>query len=219
MMEYLLFDLDGTLTDPKEGICKSVEHALHAFGIKVNSIDELEPFIGPPLTMSFKEFYGFDDENANKAVSIYRERYAVVGLYENEIYPGIADCLKKLHEMGKKLAVASSKPEVFVEKILKHFDIDTYFNVVVGSGLDGSRNTKEEVVEEALRRLGVLDDDEKKAHTAMIGDRKFDVEGAKAFGLTSIGVSFGYAPENELKEAMADYIVDTVSELFEICKN
>ncbi len=219
MMEYLLFDLDGTLTDPKEGICKSVEHALAAFGIKVNSLDDLEPFIGPPLNVSFKEFYGFDDDKANKAVSIYRERYSKVGLFENEIYPGIAECLKNLHEMGKKLAVASSKPGVFVEKILKHFEIDSYFDVVVGSGLDGSRNSKEEVVEEALHQLGVLEDDTKKAHTAMIGDRKFDIEGAKAFGLKSIGVSFGYAPENELEEAGADHIVDTVNELFEICKN
>lgn len=218
MLEYLLFDLDGTLTDPKEGICKSVEYALNHFGITVNSLDELEPFIGPPLNQSFSEFYGFDEEKSKEAVKVYRERYSTVGLLENEIYPGIKELLSKLSESGKKLAVASSKPEVFVEKILKYFEIDSYFSVVVGSGLDGSLNSKEEVVEEALRQLGVLEHEELKAKTAMIGDRKFDIAGAKAYGLTSIGVSFGYAPEGELEAANADFIVDTVKELFEICK-
>lgn len=208
MFEYILFDLDGTLTDPKEGITKSVQYALASVGIDEPDLDKLEPFIGPPLHESFMEFYGFDRENAMELVDKYRERFNVTGIYENVIYPGIADMLKTLKEAGCKIAIASSKPTEMVEIILDHFDIRKYFDFVVGSNLDGTRTKKEEVVEEALRQMKAV-----KENTAMVGDRKFDVEGARAFGLTSIGVSFGYAQGNELEEAGADYIVDTVEEL------
>ena len=208
MFEYILFDLDGTLTDPKEGITKSVQYALASVDIDEPDLDKLEPFIGPPLHESFMEFYGFDRDMAMKLVEKYRERFNVTGIFENKIYPGIADMLKVLKEAGCKISIASSKPTVLVERILDHFDIRKYFDSVVGSNLDGTRTKKEEVVEEALRQLACV-----KEKTAMVGDRKFDIEGARAFGLIGVGVSFGYAQENELEEAGADYIVDSVEEL------
>lgn len=215
MFQYCLFDLDGTLTDPKEGITKSVQYALGTFGIEEPNLDKLEPFIGPPLIDSFMEFYGFDEAKARKAVDAYRERFAPVGVLENKLIPGTEQMLRHAGEMGIHMAVASSKPLCFVDQILRHFKIDQYFEVVIGSELDGSGCAKEEVVEEAIIRLGVHSMDEEKRHCccAMIGDRKFDIQGAKAHGLTGIGVSFGYAAEGELKEAGAEYIVDTMEEL------
>lgn len=211
MYTYILFDLDGTLTDPKEGITKSVQYALADFGIDEPNLDKLEPFIGPPLKESFMDFYGFSEEDALKAVAKYRERFVVTGIFENEIYDGIDDMLKQLHEKGCKISIASSKPTVLVERILAYFDIAKYFDYVVGSEMDGRRSKKEEVVEEALRQMVPSDVDKKQV--AMIGDRKFDVEGAQAFGLTSIAVTYGYAPNGELEAAGAEFIVDTVEEL------
>ena len=215
MYQYALFDLDGTLTDPKEGITKSVQYALHALGIEETNLDKLEPFIGPPLADSFREFYGFDDAKCEEAITKYRERFEAIGLFENVIYEGIPAMLRVLQEKGMKLAIASSKPTVFVRKILIHFEIDELFDVVVGSELDGRRGRKEEVVEEALKQLygGTTDDIDKKHRTVMIGDRRFDVEGAKAYGIDSIGVKFGYAARGELKKAGATYLVKTVEEL------
>lgn len=229
MFQHILFDLDGTLTDPKLGITTCVQYALRSFGIEEENLDKLEPFIGPPLLESFKQFYGFDHEQALKGQEKYRERFSVIGWKENELYPGIDTLLKNLSEHGVKLAVASSKPGVFVEKILTHFGIRGYFTAVVGSELDGSRVNKDEVVLEALRQLGVIDDadaerylkekefpGEKRNDCAMVGDRKFDVEGAKAMKLTSVAVSYGYAQGDELVEAGPDYLVDTVEELRKI---
>lgn len=218
-MKYknILFDLDGTLTEPKEGICKSVQYALEAFGIKAG-LDELEPFIGPPLKDSFMQYYNFTEEQALEAVKKYRERFETVGLYENKLIPGIDKMLEALSEKGYEVAVASSKPQPFVERILEHFDIAEYFNVVVGSGLDGSLYTKAEVVSEALRQLNVKEDADRSA-TVMVGDRKFDIEGAIANHLHSIGVYFGYAAPGELEAAGAEVIVRTVEELTkELCK-
>lgn len=215
MFQYCLFDLDGTLTDPKEGITRSVQHALKYFGIEEPDLDSLEPFIGPPLKDSFMEFYGLSEEQALKAVEVYRERFAPVGVLENEIIPGTGQMLAHAREKGIHLAVASSKPLVFVRQILRHFQIEEYFEVVVGSELDGTRGSKEEVVEEALRQLGILEMDpaDKKSLCAMIGDRKFDIQGAIAHGLTGIGVSFGYAGEGELSAAGADMVADTMEQL------
>ena len=215
MFQYCLFDLDGTLTDPKEGITRSVQHALKYFGIEEPDLDRLEPFIGPPLKDSFMEFYGLSEEQALKAVEVYRERFAPVGVLENEIIPGTGQMLAHAREKGIHLAVASSKPLVFVLQFLRHFQIEEYFEVVVGSELDGTRGSKEEVVEEALRQLGILEMDpaDKKSLCAMIGDRKFDIQGAIAHGLTGIGVSFGYAGEGELSVAGADMVADTMEQL------
>lgn len=210
--QYLLFDLDGTLTDPKIGITTCVQYALKAFGIEEPDLDKLEPFIGPPLAQSFMDFYGFDEEKANVAVEKYRERFKDTGIFENEVYAGIPQMLKKLKTRGIRLGVASSKPEEFVERILEHFGMREYFDVVVGSNLDGSRTAKQEVLQEALRRFekkGSVD----KRKVFMIGDRKYDVEGAHAVGIECVGVTFGYGGMEELMEAHADYIVRSVEEL------
>lgn len=220
MYHYILFDLDGTLTDPKIGITGCVQYALHKFGIQEPDLDKLEPFIGPPLLDSFQKFYGFDEEKGQRAIGYYRERFSTVGLFENKVYPGIEQMLVRLQEAGCHLAVASSKPEIFVKRILEHFGLLSYFEVVVGSELDGRRARKEEVVEEALRQLlgeealaqkglGQIGD------VVMVGDRKFDIQGAKRFGIASIGVRYGYAGEGELEEAGADQIAETVEKLEE----
>ncbi len=215
MFQYCLFDLDGTLTDPKEGITKSVQYALHKSGIEEPDLDKLEPFIGPPLKDSFMEFYGMEPEEALQAIAWYRERFAPIGVFENQIFPGVSQMLETLKKKGIRLAVASSKPIGFVRQILAHFEIEKFFQVVVGSELDGTRGTKEEVVEEALQQLGVLSipQEERKILCAMVGDRKFDIQGAKAHGLTGVGVSFGYAGEGELEAEGADFVVNTVEEL------
>ncbi|MBD5471254.1 MAG: HAD family hydrolase [Lachnospiraceae bacterium] len=218
MFDYILFDLDGTLTDPKIGITSSVQYALRAFGIDEPNLDKLEPFIGPPLTDSFMEFYDFTKEQAQQAVVKYRERFDKQGIYENTMYEGIDRMLSALKERGKILSIASSKPTPLVMRVLEHFRIKQYFDYIVGSEFDGTRGKKEEVVAYALEQMApdLQDARERKERVAMVGDRKFDVEGAKAFGLTSVGVSFGYASEGELEAAGADYIVDTVSELEEL---
>ena len=216
MIDYVLFDLDGTLTDPKEGITKSVQYALAAFGIEEENLDNLEPFIGPPLKDSFMDFYGFDEEKAEQGIVKYRERFADTGIFENRIYDGIPLLIRKLKGNRKKIAVASSKPTVFVERILEHFEIRQYFDVVVGSELDGTRVKKEEVVEEALRQLYGENPEEledKKKRTVMVGDRKFDVDGAKAQGIRSVAVTYGYGKMDELRIAKPDDAVRSVEEL------
>jgi len=215
MLQYCLFDLDGTLTDPREGITKSVQYALRYFHIDEPDLKKLEPFIGPPLKDSFMEFYGFSVEQARKAIEVYRERYAPVGVLENEIIPGTAHMLKAARDRRIHLAVASSKPEHFVRQILEHFHIEQYFEVIVGGEEDGIRSTKEGVVEEALRQLGILSMEADKRHDlcAMIGDRRFDIQGARSHGLTGIGVRFGFAADGELEAAGAEYIVETMEEL------
>lgn len=215
MKKYFLFDLDGTLTDPKVGITTCVQYALHSFGIEEPDLDKLEPFIGPPLKDSFMEFYGMDEKQAGRAIEKYRERFSETGLFENEIYPGIAPMLKTLNEKGFLLAVASSKPTVFVEKILEHFGIRQYFKAVVGSELDGRRTDKDQVVQEALCQL-FGQEPVRCQEVYMIGDRRFDVEGARAMKVESIGVTYGYGGLEELKEARADYIVESVEELREL---
>ena len=215
MFSYILFDLDGTLSDPKQGICGSVQYALKSFGIEEPDIDRIEPFIGPPLRDSFMKYYGFTPEQAEEAVAKYRERFSVTGKYENTLYPGIAPLLHDLVRAGAKLAIASSKPTVYVEDILVHFGIRQYFDIVVGSELDGTRDRKEEVVDEALRQL-----DEKygakPCEVVMVGDRCFDVEGAKAAGTRSVAVTYGYAQPGELEQAGADIIVRDVEGLRQV---
>lgn len=226
MISKLLFDLDGTLTDPKEGICKSVQYALRAFGIEEPDIDKLEPFIGPPLVDSFMQFYGMTKERAAEAVVKYRERFSVRGWSENIVYEGIPHMLQSLRDAGYVLAVASSKPTVFVERILTHFGLRDAFSVVVGSELDGRRINKDEVILEALRQLfgmsdGVLPGSVSRGgamqdELLMIGDRKFDVEGAHALGIRCVGVAYGYAQPGELEEAGADFLADSPDRLSEL---
>lgn len=217
MYQFVLFDLDGTLTDPKEGITKSVQHALKSFDIEENNLDKLEPFIGPPLRDSFRDFYGIDGEDTEKAVAVYRERFETQGINENKIYPGMAQLLRDLKERGVMLAIASSKPQEFVHIVLRNFEIEDCFCVIVGCEKDGTRDTKIEVLTEALAQL------KKKAgrrfkieKTLMVGDRRFDVEAAAQLGIACAAVTYGYAPEGELENCDPDYMADSVEELEEI---
>lgn len=214
MFLYVLFDLDGTLTDPKEGICKSVQYALACMGIEEPNIDVLEPYIGPPLKDSFMEYHGLNEEDAERAIEHYRVRFRDKGIFENMLYPGVKEMLGTLTEKGQTLAIASSKPEIYVRRILEHFGIAEYFQVVVGSELNGERSRKEEVVEEALRQLAELSEGNlTRDNTVMVGDRKFDIQGAKEHDIIGVGVSFGYAPKGELEAEGADYIASSMERL------
>ena len=206
---YILFDLDGTLSDPKEGITKSFQYALKHFGIQVENLDELEPVIGPPLKSSFMNFYHLNEKDAIVAIEKYRERFGKIGLYENEIYPGIKELLEELVEKGYQIAIASSKPTEYVEQICEHFEIKQYFHHIIGSFMDGRRVEKEEVVEEAIIQFGNVSKEE----IIMVGDRKFDVTGAHDRGLKAIGVTYGYGGKEELTEAGADFLANSVGEL------
>ena len=207
--EYILFDLDGTLTDPKIGITSSVAYSLESFGIKVNSLDDLICFIGPPLKESFMVYYGMDDEQAELAVAKYRERFAPIGIFENEVFEGIVHMLERLKNAGKIIALATSKPEIFAKQIMEHFDLAKYCTFMAGSELDGSRVNKADVITYCLENLGVSDP----AKAIMVGDRKHDILGAKKNGLESVGVLFGYGSREEHENAGADHIVSDVAQL------
>ena len=212
MINTILFDLDGTLTDSKTGIVKSAQFALESFGIKIENTDDLTKFIGPPLRQMFKEFYNFDDIKVEKAVEKFRERYFSIGVYENEMYEGIDVLLRKLRDNGKTLFVATSKVTVLAKTVLSHFNIDSYFAFVGGAEMNGDRSEKTEVIKYTLEQNNITD----LSSCIMIGDRKHDILGAKTFGMKSIGVLYGYGGFEELSEAGADYIAKDVNELSEL---
>lgn len=207
--KYILFDLDGTLTDPKLGITKSVAYALKSYGIEVEDLDSLLKFIGPPLKDSFVKYYGFSEEQGVEAVERYREYFKPYGIYENKVYDGVENMLAKLVKCGKKVILATSKPTVFANVILEHFNLKQYFTCVVGSELDGSRVKKGDVVAEALRQAGVTD----KSVAVMVGDREHDIIGAKENEIDSVGVLYGYGDRTELETAGAGHVVESVEEL------
>ncbi|MDF2942932.1 MAG: hypothetical protein K0S01_1790 [Herbinix sp.] len=211
-MKYILMDLDGTITNPKIGITKSIQYALKAENILVEDLDTLCKHIGPPLKTSFKEFYGFDDEKADRAVVKYREYFDVAGMYENEVYKGMEELLSKLKAVGKKIIVATSKPEFMAKKILKYFGLEQYFDDICGSNLDGTRAEKDEVIRYALEKNGIVDF----SSAVMVGDRSYDIIGAKKVGLVSIGVLYGFGSRGEFVKAGADHISETVEELYEV---
>lgn len=210
MYDLLLFDLDGTLTDSKEGIINCVNHALRACGEVERPAEELLCFIGPPLVDSFMEFCGFDREQAECAVKHYRERFRDVGIFENRVYPGIAELLHHLKEHGKTIALATSKPHVFADRILAHFGLAQYFDYTTGAELDGTRNAKKDVIQLVLAQFPDA------RQPVMIGDREHDVLGAKACGIPCIGVRYGYAKPQELEQAGTERIAGTVEELEKI---
>ena len=210
--KIILFDLDGTLSDPKVGITKSVQYALQKMGIIEPDVDKLECFIGPPLQVSFAEHYNFDEVNIQKAVDFYRERFKEKGMFENELYPNIPSLLESLKEQQFILVVATSKPTVFAEKILNYFNIDQYFDFVVGSNLDGTRTSKTEIIQCIIEKYNEYNFD----NFIMIGDRKHDIIGASNIGIDSIGVTFGYGSVEELNNSNPTYIVNDVNELKEI---
>lgn len=207
--KYMLFDLDGTLTDPQEGITNSVAYALEQYGIHVEDRSTLNKFIGPPLKDSFMEYYGFTEDRAEEAVWKYREYFNEDGIFENKVYPGIPQMLQHLKDQGKILIVATSKPTVYAKRILKRFELSQYFADVQGSEMDGRRTKKEEVISYALEQNQITDN----AQAVMIGDREHDIIGAKKCGLDSIGVLFGYGSREEMEGCGAGQIVDTVQML------
>ena len=201
----VLFDLDGTLTDPGEGIANSVIFSLERFGITVSNRAELYKFIGPPLLYSYKEYYGFSESDAKLAIKYYREYFSEKGIFENRVYDGITDMLGKLRGNNIRLSVATSKPEPFAVKIIEHFGLTEYFSLVAGATMDETRSEKHEVIEYALRGLRIED----KARCIMVGDRKHDILGAKKNGLKSVGVLYGYGSRGELETAGADMLAET----------
>lgn len=211
MKQYhtILFDLDGTLTDPGIGITNSVWHALKKYNISVEERKELYCFIGPPLIDSFVKYYGFSEDQAREAVAYYREYFADKGKFENEVYDGVETMLKQLKDAGKKLIVATSKPEVFAKQILDYFGLTQYFDFVAGATLDETRVKKAEVIAYALESCGITE----LSDAVMVGDREHDVIGAKTVGLDCIGVLFGYGSREELEQAGADYIAETVEDI------
>ena len=208
---YILFDLDGTLTDSQEGIFRCFRHAFEKLGTEIPDDATMRSFLGPPLTESFRRVLG-DGDKAAEGVKIYRERYSTVGLFENRPYDGIAELLSSLQEQGYILGVATSKPEPFSRRILEKFGLIGYFETVTGCGLDGSLDTKREVIEETLRRLGVKD----KSEAIMVGDRMHDIIGAREAGLECIGAGWGFGEISELEGYGAVRIALTPAELGEM---
>lgn len=215
-IQAILFDLDGTLTASGPGITRSAQYALHRMGIEEPDASKLTFFVGPPLNLTFRERYGMNDEETARAISLFRERYDTKGVFENELYPGIVDMLKKLSISGHVLAVSSSKPQYLVEEVLSHFDIRKYFRVIVGSSADAEEDSrmgadnKAEMIRKTLTELAHMIP---ASPAAMVGDRFYDINGAKANHLTAVGVSYGYGTREELEKAGADYVADTVTEL------
>ena len=207
--DYLLFDLDGTISDPKEGMAKSVQYSLQALGIQLDDTDSLTRFIGPPIRDSYRNLFGLNSEETEIAVTLYREYFSKTGIFENILYEGIEVMLKTLKEMGKTLILATSKATVYAERILVHFEIDSFFSFVAGSELNGRRSKKSEVIRYALEKMNIVDLNK----AIMIGDREHDIIGAKEVGMDSIGVLYGFGDLNELKSAGATFIAESVVSL------
>jgi len=217
--KYFLFDLDGTLTDSKEGILNSLVFSLGSFGIEVPDKYELTKLLGPPLHVSFKEYFGFSDEAVVDAVAKYREYFNDKGIFENKLYDGIVEILDELKNNGATLAISTSKPTHYAEIIARHFNISHYFDVISGAEMDGSNSSKKEVISIALSKLGFKNliqtekDELKLRKIVMIGDREHDIIGARQVGIDGIGVTWGYSGGGELEAAGADHIVNSPKEL------
>lgn len=216
-MKRILFDLDGTLTDPFLGITRSVAYSLKSFGIEVDDLETLKPFIGPPLDVSFREYYHMDEAQSWKAVEKYREYFSKKGLFENKVYEGMEDFLQSLLNMDMKLYVCTSKPEVFAKEILDHFSLTPYFTGIYGATLDGSLKNKGDVIAHCIKQeqLNIQD-------CMMVGDRQHDIVGAHQNQIPCIGVLYGYGSLEEFQEYHCDYIAKDLIELKKIieeCKD
>lgn len=215
--KFLLFDLDGTLTDSEEGILNCVRYGLISCGFPVPGYETLKAFIGPPLVVSYQELCGLSYEDTEAAILKYRERYSEKGIFENRLYDGIPELLFDLKNEGYRLALATSKPEVFARRILSHFGIAEAFDAVAGSSIEREDETKADMIRLAMKRLGLTEAN--KPDVLMIGDRKHDILGAKECGVDVAGVQYGYAPESELIEYGADIIAENVNALRELLIN
>lgn len=214
MFEYVFFDLDGTLTDSEPGIVNAALYTLEKYNITVNEKEELRKFIGPPLQDSFSTDYGFNEEEIEEAIATFREYYADKGIFENEVYPGIEEVLIELKNRGKKLVIATSKPEVFTLQVLKHFDLLKYFDCIEAASLDDSRIKKGIIIKEAIEKLNITD----LSKVVMVGDRKHDIKGANINGISSIGVLWGYGSIEEFEKHEATFVAEKVIDLLEIIK-
>lgn len=214
MFDTVLFDLDGTITDPFEGISNSVVYALGKFGIEVADRNELKCFIGPPLYESFMTRYGFDKPAALKAIDCYREYYADRGIFECYLYDGIEETLSELHRRKKTVMLATSKPEIFAKKLLERFNLTCYFDYIAGATLDSSLVDKDKIIALALKRSGC-----DRSRAIMVGDRKHDIYGAKQNGIKCVGATYGYGGISELTAAGADFIIDRPTALLKIVDN
>lgn len=212
--DWVFFDLDGTLTDSGPGIMKGVWYALQQNNMTDN-FEELRVFIGPPLIDAFMERYGVSRDLATKMLADYRVYYNDKGIFENSVYEGIPELLKRLKEAGKGLIVATSKPEVMALRVLEHFDLTQYFTVIRGATLDGKLNEKKDIIRVALQDAGITDSGD----VIMVGDRKFDVIGAADLGMECIGVTYGYGSAEELNSAGAAALADTPAEVGDIVLN
>ncbi len=210
--DYILFDLDGTLTDSYEGISNCVKYALAHFGIIEEKEENLKRFIGPPLWKSFNMFYGFPEQKAKQAVEKYRKRYNTLGVYENRLIDGVPQTLDALKKSGKKLYLATSKPLVLAKRVLAYFDIEKYFDYVDGASLDFSFEEKYQIISHVFETCSIPD----KQRAVMIGDRSYDIIGAKQYGISSIGVLCGFGSREELSDCGADYICDSFSDILKI---
>ncbi len=212
MYQTILFDLDGTLTDSSLGITNAAAYALEKMGISVSDRKELLSFIGPPLIESFQTFYHFSPEKSLEAVVYYREYYTEKGLFENTVYPHVPKLLENIHSQGKQLILATSKPEVFAKKILKHFGLDRYFTIIAGASLDSSRIKKADVIAYALAQLPLV----RHQTCIIVGDREHDIIGAQENDIASMGILYGFGNREELEQAGATYISDDINQTLEI---
>ena len=213
MYRYVIFDFDGTVTDTSEGIVKSFAYSFEAMGREVPDLSDRNKFIGPPLDYSYVTFYGVSEDEAQTYLARYRERYAVKGIYECELYNGIKELLLKLKEKGIRLGVASSKPERFVNEVADFLGVREFFDVTVGIGIgEKTHPTKKELILTAMEKLGA----ESKDDCLMVGDRFYDIDGAAQAGVKSVGVLWGFGDKNELTNHGADYIIENPDELTEI---
>ena len=205
----IFFDLDGTLTDAGEGIMNCAELALRHFGLPVPPRDEMRVFVGPPLHDTFMRF-GVPADKADEAVAVYRSRYVPIGKFENYPYPGIREMLETLRSHGHRLFVATSKPEGVSIEILKHFGLADYFEIICGASLDTNRIHKADVIAYLLQRIGGGE------NAIMVGDTAFDILGAAAHSIPAIGVAWGYGKIQDMREAGAVAIAETVPELLNL---
>lgn len=212
MYKNILFDLDGTITDSKEGIINAFEYALKNFNIEVTNRDDLEPFIGPPLAETFIKHYKFTEEQAEEAIAKYREFYKETGVFQCKLYPRIKELIKDLKKSGKRVLLATSKPEVFAKQILEMNGIKDDFYFISGATLDNTRNAKEKVIKYAIDNIEGV----KLEECIMVGDRKYDIEGAKINNIKSIGVTYGFGTQEELENYGADYIAQNAEEIKKI---
>lgn len=208
MKKYILFDFDGTIADTGDGITNSVAYALKKMGLDAGTREERCRFIGPPLKGSFENYHGLTPSEADRAVEFYREYYREKGMFDCFLYDGIEELIDYLNSNGRKVVIASSKPHVFVKRIIDHFGMSDSFALIAGSELDGTRVDKAEVIGYALEKLSISAED-----AVMIGDKEHDIIGAKKQGLLNIGVSYGYGSREELENANADYIAASAYEL------